>query len=76
MILPGIMTTSRKKFSVNGMNAKLSKINNIIAAWRQSELSYKGKALIINSFLTSTLWYNVNSLSVPSWVITQIEQSM
>ena len=57
-------------------NATLSKINNMIAAWRQRELSYKGKALIINSLLTSTLWYNVNSLSVPSWVITQIEQSV
>ena len=62
--------------SLLNWNAKISKINNIIAAWRQRDLSYKGKALIINSLLTSTLGYNVTSLSVPSWVITQIEQSV
>ena len=57
-------------------NSKVQKIDNIIAAWRQRDLSYKGKALIINSLLTSSLWYNVTSLSVPSWVITQMEQAV
>ena len=33
------------------------------------ELSYKGKALVINGLLTSNLWYNVMSLLVPSWAI-------
>lgn len=35
--------------------AKIQKINNIIAAWRHRALSYKGKALVINGLLTSTL---------------------
>ena len=40
------------------------------------ELSYKGKALVINGLLTSNLWYNVMSLLVPSWAIAQIEASI
>ena len=56
--------------------ARIQKINNIIPAWRHRDLSYKGKALVINSLLTTTLWYNATSLPVPSWAIAQIEESM
>ena len=57
-------------------NVKVQKINNIIAAWKHRDISYKGRALIINALLTSTLWYNVTSLAVPPWAIAQIEQSI
>ena len=56
--------------------AKIQKINNIIGAWRHRDLSYKGRALVINGLLTSTLWYNATSLPVPSWAIAQIEESI
>ena len=56
--------------------AKIQKINNILYAWRHRELSFKGRALLINSLVTSTLWYSVTSLAVPSWAITQIEQAI
>ena len=56
--------------------AKIQKINNIIAAWRHRDLSLKGKALLINTLLTSTLWYNVTSLSMPPWAVSQIERSI
>ena len=40
---------------------KIQKINNIIGAWCHRDLSLKGRALLINSRLTSTFWYyNVN----------------
>ena len=55
---------------------KIQKINNIIGAWCHRDLSLKGRALLINSLLTSTLWYNVTSLAVPSWAISQIEQAI
>ena len=50
---------------------KIQKINNIIGAWCYRDLSLKGRAL-----LTSTLWYNVTSLAVPSWAISQIEHAI
>ena len=54
--------------------AKIQKIQNIVAAWRHRDLSFKGRALLINTLLTSTLWYNFTSLSMPPWAITQIER--
>ena len=35
--------------------SKIEKINSIIAAWRHRELSYRGKALVINGHLASKL---------------------
>jgi len=59
-----------------GMWIKVKKINNIIAAWKHRDLSYKGRPFIFNSVLPSTLWYNVTSQAVPLWAITQIEQAI
>ena len=56
--------------------SKIEKINCIIAAWRHRDLSYKGKALVINGLLASTLWYNATSIPIPTWAILQIEQSL
>ena len=55
---------------------KIQRINNIIAAWRHRELSYKDKALVRNGLLTSTLWYNSTSLPMLAWAISQIEESI
>ena len=54
---------------------KIQKINSIVDAWRNRDLSFKGKALVINGLLTSTLWYHATSLSLPSWAVTQIEEA-
>ena len=56
--------------------ARIQKINNILEVWRHRELRFKGRALLINSLVTSTLWYNVTSLAVPSWAIQQIEEAI
>ena len=54
---------------------KIKKLNNIIIdAWCHRDLSFKGRVLVINALLTSTLWYNATSLSVPTWASTRIEQ--
>ena len=55
---------------------KIQKINNIIAAWSYRELSYKGKSLVVNGLLGSTIWYNAISLPMPAWAISQIEKSL
>ena len=62
--------------SLLNRNAKVKKIDNIIAAWGLRDLNYKEKALIINSLLTSSLSYNVTSLAVPRWFIMHIEQAV
>ena len=56
--------------------SKIQKINSIGDAWRNRDLSFKGKAVVINGLLTSTLWYHATSLSLPSWAVTQIEEAV
>ena len=67
----GNIDCSRKNWE-----SKIQKINNVVDAWRCRDLSFKGKASVINGLLTSTLWYNATSLSLPSWALTRIEQSV
>ena len=57
-------------------DCKVKKITNIINAWIHRDLSYKGKTLVINDLLTSTLWYCATSLSISSWAVKQIEQGI
>ena len=48
---------------------KLHKLKNIIATWKHRDLSLKGRALIINGLLTSTLWYQAANIHFPTWAI-------
>ena len=58
------------------LEPRIKKINDTIAAWRHRDLSFKGKTLIINGLLTSTLWYTATSNHMPSWAISEIEQAI
>ena len=58
------------------LEPRIRTITNTIAAWKHRDLSYKGRALVINGLLTSTLWYVVTSHHIPSWAIMEIEQAL
>ena len=58
------------------LQQRLQRIKNTIAAWNHRELAYKGKALVINGLLTSTLWYTATSNTIPSWAISDIAQTI
>ena len=58
------------------LEPRIHKIKNTIAAWTHRELSFKRKALVINGFLTSTLWYTATSCAILSWAISEIERSI
>ena len=62
--------------SLRNLEHKIDKINTTIAAWRHRSLSFKGRALIINALLTSTLWYHATNLYFPSWAIDNIERAI
>ena len=47
------------------IDRRLQSLRNTIAAWKHRELSFKGKALVINGLLTSTLWYTATSIHLP-----------
>ena len=56
------------------LEAKIHEIHNIAAAWRHRDLSLKGRALVINGLLTSTLWYLATNIHFPSWAIHELEE--
>ena len=53
---------------------KINKLRTITATWRHRDLSLKGKALVINGLLTSTLWYHAANIHFPPWAIQEIEE--
>ena len=61
---------------MQNLEHKIDKINATIAAWHHRSLSIKGRAIIINALLTSTLWYNATNLYFPSWAIDNIERAI
>ena len=52
---------------------KIHKLRTITATWNHRDLSLKGKALVINGLLTSTLWYLAANVHFPPWAIQEIE---
>ena len=44
-----------------------------LATSKRRDLSLKGRALIINGLLTSTLWYQAANIHFPTWAIQDIE---
>ena len=53
---------------------KIHKLRNITATWKHRVLSLKGKALVINGLLTSTLWYHAANIHFPPWAIQEIKE--
>ena len=52
---------------------KIHKLRTITTAWKHRDISLKGKALVINGLLTSTLWYLAANIHFPSWAVQEIE---
>ena len=46
---------------------KIHKLRTITATWNHCDMSLKGKALVINGLLTSTLWYFAANVHFPPW---------
>ena len=48
--------------TAQNLEHKITTISNSIATWQHRDLSLRGKALVINGLLTSTLWYHATSI--------------
>ena len=71
-LLSGLMIAFPEPFFGNidctrkNIDHRLKSIRSTISAWKHRELNYKGKPLVINGLLTSTLWYTATSISFPT----------
>ena len=48
--------------------SKLDKLSNVLNLWKQRDLSFVGKALIVNVLGASKLWHVAKVLTPPSWM--------
>ena len=53
---------------------KLQAIKNICNKWKYRDLTFQGRVLILKTLALSQVVYMVSSLSVPSWVIKEINK--
>lgn len=51
---------------------RLTTIENTLNAWRARHLSYRGCALVINMLGLSRIWYLASVISVPNWVVREL----
>ena len=49
-------------------NAKLNKLSSTLGLWKERDLSFMGRSLIVNVLGASRLWHVVKVLAPPSWV--------
>ena len=51
---------------------RIQALKNLLFSWRQRNLTFQGRALIINALGLSGLWYLGSVMCPPSWVISEI----
>ena len=49
-------------------NAKLNKLSSTLGLWKQRDLSFIGRSLIVTVLGASRLWHVAKALAPPSWV--------
>ena len=49
-------------------NVKLNKLSSILGLWKQRDLSFIGRSLIVNVLGASRLWHVAKVICPPSWV--------
>ena len=50
----------------------IGKLSSIVSTWKKRDLSFRGRALVVNTLGLSTLWYLSSLCSVPQTTISQI----
>ena len=45
-------------------------VKNVLNSWRQRNLSFRGKALIVNALALARIWYVAGLLHLPAWTLS------
>lgn len=59
---------------VNNWSSCIESFHNVLSLWRQSSLSFQGKALVTNALALSGLWYMASVLPMPDWALKDINK--
>jgi hypothetical protein len=55
---------------------RIESLTNVLDSWRQRQLSYRGKSLVVNALALSGLWYVISVLPVPGWVFKEVDRAI
>lgn len=56
--------------------AKLNKLSSVLGLWRQRDLSFVGRAMIVNVLGASRLWHVAKVIAPPSWVCDSFKSTI
>ena len=51
---------------------RICPVEETLLSWRQRNLSFRGKALVINALALSRIWYVASLIHMPSWVLRML----
>ena len=51
---------------------RITAVENVLASWRQRQLSFHGKALVINALALFRVWYVASLVHMPAWVLKEL----
>ena len=52
---------------------RITAVENVLNSWRQRNLSYRGRSLIINALALSRIWYVASLVYMPVWVLRELD---
>ena len=50
----------------------ITAVENVLASWRQRQLSFRGRALVINALALFRVWYVASLIHMPAWVFKEL----
>ncbi len=51
---------------------RITAVENVLASWRQRQLSFRGRALVINALALFRVWYVASLVHMPAWVLKEL----
>ena len=53
---------------------RLNKFSDILDSWKNRNLSFSGKTVVLNTLAMAGLWFCVSVLAMPNWVLTHVSK--
>ena len=51
---------------------RITAVENVLASWRKRQLTFRGRALVINALALSRVWYVAFLVHMPAWVLKEL----
>ena len=59
--------------AVSKWRPRITAVENVLNSWRQRNVSFRGKSLIINAIALWRIWYVASLVHMPVWVLRELD---